>query len=83
MGQSVQNVVSIFSKQKLIAYFLLLWAAYFFFNAISGFVYEFSNMSYYGGVQLALYVITDIIGLGAAAVLAMLGLKLLNPNETL
>ncbi len=60
-----------------------MWAAYFFFNAIAGFVYEFTNMSYYGDLQLALYVIIDIIGLGAAAVLAMLGLKLLNPNEKL
>jgi hypothetical protein len=81
MGESVQNILDKFSKQKLFGYFLLLWGAYFFFNAISGLTYELGHTAYYGGAELALDVLVDIIGLGIGAVLAMLGFKVLGTNK--
>ena len=71
------------SKQKLLAIFLLLWGAYFFFNAISGLVYELTYAGqYYSSAEIALDVLSDLAGLGIAAVLAVLGLKFLKPDKT-
>jgi hypothetical protein len=81
MGESIQNIIDTLSKQKLFAYFLLLWGAYFFFNAISGLTYELSHTQYYGGAELALDILVDLIGLGIAAVLALLGFKFLGMKK--
>lgn len=78
MGE-VNNIVNKLSKQKLLAYFLLLWAATFFFSSLSGFVYlgEY-GFAHNSGASTAIDILWNLADLGAAAVLALLGLKLLN-----
>jgi len=78
MGE-VNNIVNNLSKQKLLAYFVLLWAGTFFFSSISGFIYlgewGFQNAS---GLDIAIDILWNLTELGAAAVLVLLGLKILN-----
>jgi hypothetical protein len=81
MGEKT-SILETFTKQKLFAYFLLLWGAYFFFNAISGLTYELGHTQFYGAAELALDVLVDLIGLGIGAVLAMLGFKVLGGNKS-
>ncbi len=78
MGE-VNNIVNNLSKQKLLAYFLLLWAGTFFFSSISGFLYlgEY-GFAHNSGLDIAIDVLWNLVELGAAAVLVLLGLKLLN-----
>ncbi|MCW4015029.1 MAG: hypothetical protein NWF06_01540 [Candidatus Bathyarchaeota archaeon] len=79
MNESLVKFVEGFSKNQLIGYFLLLWAATFLFSSISGFIWLAEG---YGSI---LDVIVDglwnLADLGCAAVLAMLGLKILNNQE--
>ena len=81
MGESLGSIVEKLTNQKIFAYFLLLAAGYFFFHSLSGLYYEISNASYYSGIELALGILEDLTGVGIAAVLAMLGLNLMNKAE--
>ena len=76
---AVNNIAEGFSKNQLIGYFLLLWAATFLFSALSGFFWLIQG---YGPI---LDVIIDglwsLADLGCAGVLALLGVKILNEKE--
>ncbi|MCW4035449.1 MAG: hypothetical protein NWF03_08815 [Candidatus Bathyarchaeota archaeon] len=80
MGEAIMNIVEKYTKNKLIAYFLMLWAATFFLSCISGFLWLAG-----GHEQSILDTLVDVLwnfaDLGCAAVLAMLGLKFLNQEE--
>ena len=81
MGESIGSIVAKLTNQKLFAYFLLLAAGYFFFHSLSGLYYAIGNASYYNGVELALDILEDLVGLGIAAVVAILGLNLMKKAE--
>ena len=73
----VDDLAKGFAKNQLIAYFLILWAAIFFFSGVYGFLRI--------GDQPILNMIIDglwsLAELGAAAVLVLLGVKILNEKE--
>ncbi|MFA5364526.1 MAG: hypothetical protein WC325_05020 [Candidatus Bathyarchaeia archaeon] len=73
MGESVMKVVSGYTKNKLIAFFLLLWGASFFFNAISGFLWL--TRANEPVLEFLVDVLYYLAQLGGSAVLVMLGLK--------
>jgi hypothetical protein len=64
------------SKHKLVGIFLLLWGLYFFFSALYG-LYWVATATYYDLAERTLAALQDIMGLGIAGVLALLGLKIL------
>ena len=75
LGESLQGIIGELSKQKgLIAWFLILWGATFFFSAISDFVWLAEGRT--SGIDLAIDVLWDLADLGIAAILIMLGLKM-------
>jgi hypothetical protein len=76
MGTSMRDIVETLSKEKLVGYFLILWGATFFFNAISGLAYYATYGSYFSA-QMAFGVLSDLTGLAIAAILIILGLKVL------
>ena len=79
MGEAITNLVKDFSKNQLIAYFLLLWALTFLFSAISGFIWlAEGHASILDLIVDGLWGMTKI---GCAAILAMLGLKILNEPQ--
>ena len=61
--------------RMLVGWFLILWAVTFFFSAICGFM-DVSG-GYYDGGEAALEILWDLVDLGIAAVLGILGLKVL------
>jgi hypothetical protein len=79
MGEAINNLVKDFSKNQLIAYFLLIWALTFLLSAISGFIWIAE------GHASILDIIVDglryMAQIGCAAILAMLGLKILNEPQ--
>ncbi|MGD0204271.1 MAG: zinc ribbon domain-containing protein [Candidatus Bathyarchaeia archaeon] len=81
MWASTKSFLGSLTKEKLIGYFLILWGASFFFEAIVGFIE--ASYSYVGARAIAsnyLGVLIDLIYLAIAAVLALLGLKFLGIN---
>ncbi len=68
------------SKEKLVVYFLLLWAGSFFFWALSDFAYYGPYALRYGEDAMAL--VAAIFELAAGAVLALLGWRLLTNKKT-
>ncbi|PVX25234.1 MAG: hypothetical protein CW691_05275 [Candidatus Bathyarchaeum sp.] len=79
MSEPLSKFVEGFSKNQLVAYFLLLWAATFFFSSISGFSYIAAGYS--SGLDLVVDVLWNLTDLGITAILGMLGLKILNNQE--
>jgi hypothetical protein len=72
------NIAEGFAKNQLIAYFLILWAATFFFSAISGFLW----LAEYGSiVDFVVDGLWNLAEIGCAAVLVLLGLKILNEKQ--
>ena len=76
MGESINRIVDDFSKDKLVGYFLILWAATFLFSAISSFAWLAEG--YGSAIDIIIDGLWGLAELGCAAVLAMLGLKILN-----
>ena len=76
MGTSIRDIVENLSKEKLVGYFLILWGATFFFNAISGLAY-YATYGGYFSAQMVFSILGDLTGLAIAALLIMLGLKVL------
>ena len=73
---AVNDIAKDFSKNQLIGFFLILWAATFLFSALSGFVWLAE-----GHASIADIIIDglwNLADLGCAAVLVLLGLKILN-----
>jgi len=77
MGTSIRDIVEKLSKEKLVGYFLILWGATFFFNAISGLVYYATYNGSYFGAQMVFNILSYLTGLAIAALLIILGLKVL------
>jgi hypothetical protein len=79
MGEPITKMIGGFSKNQLIAYFLILWALTFFFSAVSGFIWLAEGH----GSTLDLIVdgLWNLTEIGCAAILAMLGLKILNEQQ--
>ena len=79
MSDGLAKFIEGFTKNQLIAYFLLLWAATFFFSSISGFVWL--TEGYASIADIIIDIPWNLVELAMAAVLAMLGLKILNEKE--
>ena len=79
MGEEIANILKDFSKNQLIAYFLIIWAATFVFSAVSGFllIAEWHG-SIFDIIFDGLWNMTEI---GCAIILIMLGLKILSSEE--
>jgi hypothetical protein len=72
------NFLEDLSKQKLLGYFLILWGASFLFDAIEDFVYY--GYGYWHSGYAQLIIVHDLVYLAIAAVLLLLGLKVLGIN---
>ena len=81
MNESTQDIVNKLSKQKLLAYFLLLWGASFFLSAVDGFAYITLHVSTYYPFDLALDFLENLASFAIAVVLALLGWKFLKTAE--
>jgi hypothetical protein len=80
MSNGLTKFAEGFTKNQLIGYFLILWAATFFFSAISGFIWIADG---YGSIlDVIIDGLWNLADLGCAAVLVILGLKILNQKET-
>jgi hypothetical protein len=77
MGTSIREIVEKLSKEKLVGYFLILWGASFFFNAISGLAYYATFTGNYFSAQMAFGLLSDLTSLAITALLVMTGLKIL------
>ncbi len=72
-----KDIVEVLAKEKLLVYFLLLWAGTFFFWAIYGFWVHAQGVE---GAADVLAIIAYLMELLAAVMIALLGLKLLKNN---
>ena len=79
MNEGIAKFVDGFTKNQLIGYFLILWAATFLFSSISGFIWIAEGHA--SIVDVIIDGLWNLADLGAAAVLAMLGLKILDEKE--
>jgi len=79
MGEAITKLVKGFSKNELIAYFLLLWALTFLFSAISGFIWLAEGHA--SILDLIVDGLWNMAEIGCAAILAMLGLKILSEPQ--
>ena len=75
MGEPITKTLENFGITKLVGYFLLLWAATFFFSAINGFLYVAEG--YGSAIDILVDGLWSLADLGCAAILAMLGFKIL------
>lgn len=75
MGEPITKTIENFGITKLVGYFLLLWAATFFFSAINGFIYVAEG--YGSAIDILVDGLWSLADLGCAAILAMLGFKIL------
>lgn len=75
MGTSTKSFLENLSKQKLAGYFLILWGASFFFDIIEDLLY--ASYGYWRPEYTGVIIVHDLVYLGIAAVLVMLGLKVL------
>jgi hypothetical protein len=76
---AVNDIAKGFSKNQLIGYFLILWAATFFFSSLSGFVGAAEG---YGSIaDIIIDVLWSLVELGVTGVLVLLGLKILNEKQ--
>ncbi len=65
------------SKEKYLVYFLLAWAGVLFFWGISGVYFNVTDLrNAYDGIMI----LTDLLEIGAGAVLAVIAAKLLMPS---
>jgi hypothetical protein len=78
---SIQKIVDKLSKQKLVAYFLLLWGISFFLDAVDSIAYVILHASTYFPADFALETLINLIRLAISAVLVLLGWKLLKTVE--
>jgi hypothetical protein len=79
MGTFLDDFVKDFTKNQLIAYFLMFWAATFFLGAISTFIWLVDG--YTSAPRVIVEGLYGLAKLGCAAVLVMLGVKILNQTE--
>ena len=79
MGTFLDDFITGFTKNQLIAYFLMFWAATFFFSAISGFVWLAEG--YASIVDVFVEGLWSLADLGCAGILVVLGIKILNQTE--
>jgi hypothetical protein len=74
-----ENFLSSISKKKLLAVFLLLWAASFIFWGLSTII-DYGRWALEGYTEDVGSVVSGVIQVGAAIPLALLSIKLLKPN---
>jgi hypothetical protein len=79
MSNEITKFVAGFTKNQLIAYFLMFWAATFFFGAISTFMWLAEGHA--STVEVIIDGFYSLAKLGCAGVLVMLGVKILNQTE--
>jgi hypothetical protein len=77
---AINDIAEGFSKNQLIGYFLILWAATFFFSSISGFVGA-AEGHWSSIADVIIDVLWSLVELGAAGVLVLLGFKFLNEKQ--
>jgi len=80
MGE-LQNFIDKLSKQKLVAYFLILWGFSFFLDAVDSGAYMILHASTYYPTDFALETVINLTRLAIAVVLVLLGWKLLKDKE--
>ena len=79
MGEALTKIAEGFAKNQLIGYFLILWAATFFFSSISGFLWLAEG---YGSIaDVIVDGLWNLAEIGCAAILVLLGLRILNEKE--
>jgi hypothetical protein len=76
MGEIFEKKGENLWKNKLVGYFLILWAATFFFSAISGFMYLADG--YASALDVIVDGLWDLSEIGCAVILAMLGMRILS-----
>ena len=74
---SAKNIIELLEREKLVAYFVLLWGGSFFFWNLSSEIYYVSNMT---SAFSAFAFVNNIIELIAGIMLALLGFKLLGAS---
>ena len=79
MGDQINDLVSGFSKNELIGYFLILWAITFVFSALSGFIWLAEGHA--SILDLIVDSLWNIAELGCAVILVLLGMKILNEKQ--
>ena len=77
----LENFVDKLSKQKLVAYFLILWGFSFFLDAVDSFAYMILHASTYFPADFALETVINLTRLAITLVLVLLGWKLLKAKE--
>jgi hypothetical protein len=75
MGEQLEKMGENLWKNKLVGYFLLFWAATFFFSAISSIIWLAEG--YGSGLDLIIDGLWSLSELGCAAILALIGLRIL------
>jgi hypothetical protein len=75
-GEQFEKMGENLWKNKLVGYFLILWAATFFFSAISGFMYLADG--YASALDVIVDGLWDLSEIGCAVILAMLGMRILS-----
>ena len=75
MGEQLEKTGENLWKNKLVGYFLLLWAATFFFSAINGFLYL--SEGYAPALDVIIDGLWSLSKLGCVAILALLGMRIL------
>ena len=79
MGDPINELVSGFSKNELIGYFLVLWAVTFIFSAVSGFLWLAEG---HGSiVDIAVDGLWNMSEIGCAVILLLLGFKILSEKQ--
>ncbi len=83
MGE-LKNLVEVFSKLKIVGYFLALWGVTFFFRGLADlayYAYNYGSASFSEALaETAFYVIYDVAMLAVAIVLWVLSVKILRPK---
>ena len=79
MGDPITDLLAGFTKNQLIGFFLIIWAATFFFSALSGLLWL--TEGHWSILDLIVDGLWNLTKIGCAIVLAMLGLKILNSEE--
>ena len=72
----ITNLLEDFSKRRLVAYFLMLWGAVFFFSALSGLMWVAEG--YASSADALFETLESLAEIGCTIILTMIGLKILN-----
>ena len=78
-NEAILQFIKKYTQNQLIGYFLLMWGLTFLFSSLSGFEWL---VRYGSGIDWIIDGLWNLTEIGCAAVLGMLGLKILEKEET-